>query len=164
MFWPSSLSWPIFRFAGTLRCHLMKNGSSQILVSVKQISSIACWCQSCVTEFFFPKFLFNFHLNSSKLKVLWPQFRLSSIWVSTHLDLWLDCAQHFVCGFHLHLRIPLAYCKIYIQLRDPEQLAFVVCSWIRNKTKLPTKFTLQVLLRWNHGSSVSGIHLQFGTS
>ena len=54
-----------------------------------------------------------------------------------------DSAYKF-CGFHLNLRIWLTFCGIYLQLRNPEQLAIFACCGIRNKTNVPTKFTLQV--------------------
>ena len=55
-----------------------------------------------------------------------------------------------LCGFHLHLRIPLKFCGIHLQLRNPEQLAIFACCEICSKTNVPTKFTLQVY--------VCGIH------
>ena len=55
-----------------------------------------------------------------------------------------------VCVIQFHLRIPLTFCRIHLHLRNPEQLAIFACFGIRNKTNLPTKFTLQVY--------VCGIH------
>ena len=45
------------------------------------------------------------------------------------------------------LRIPLTFCGIHSQLRNPEQLAIFACCGIRTKTNVATKFTLQVLVR-----------------
>ena len=53
-------------------------------------------------------------------------------------------------GFYLHFRIPLTFCGIHLQLRNPEQLAIFACCGIRNKTNVPSKVTLQVY--------VCGIH------
>ena len=71
-----------------------------------------------------------------------------------------DSAYKFY-GFHLHLRIRLAFCGIHLQLRSPEQLALFACCGIRNTTFVPTKFTLQVFVRWVHGSFVKRIRLHF---
>ena len=73
-----------------------------------------------------------------------------------------DSAYKF-CGFHLHLRIPLKFCGIHLQLRNPEQLAIFACCGIRNKTNVPTKFTLQAYGCGIHWNFVCGIHLHFGT-
>ena len=53
--------------------------------------------------------------------------------------------------------------KLGIHLQNPKQLAIFACCGTRNKTNVPTKFTLQVYVRGIHGSFVSGIHLHFGT-
>ena len=69
----------------------------------------------------------------------------------------------YICGFHLHLLIPLTFCGIQLQLRTPEQLAILACCGFRNKTNVPTKFTLQVYVCGIHLNFVCGIHLHFGT-
>ena len=64
----------------------------------------------------------------------------------------------YICGFRIQiLRIPLIFVDStyilrnpLIQSRNPEQLAIFACCGIRNKTNVPTKFTLQVY--------VCGIH------
>ena len=64
----------------------------------------------------------------------------------------------YICGFRIQiLRIPLIFADStyilrnpLIQLRNPEQLAIFAGCGIRNKTKVPTKFTSQVY--------VCGIH------
>ena len=53
------------------------------------------------------------------------------------------------------LRIPLTFCGIHLPLRNPEQLAIFACSGIRNKTNVPTNFTLELFKR--------GIHETFAT-
>ena len=67
------------------------------------------------------------------------------------------------CGIRLHFRIPLTFCGIYFQLRNPEQLAIIACCGIRNKINVPTKLTLHVYVRGIQVNLVSGIHLHFGT-
>ena len=63
---------------------------------------------------------------------------------------------HFVCGFYLHLRIPLIFCGFFLQFAESRTTSYncFFCG-IRNKTILPTRFTLKVYVR--------GIHLHFGT-
>ena len=73
-----------------------------------------------------------------------------------------DSAYRF-CGFHLHLRIPLTFCGIHLQLRNPKQRRIFACCGIRNKTNVPTKFTLQLLVRGIHWNFVSEVPLHFGT-
>ena len=73
-----------------------------------------------------------------------------------------DFAYKF-CEFHLHLRIPLTFCGIHLQLRNPEQLAIFACCGIRSKTNIPKKFRLQVYVCGIHWNFVCGIHLHFGT-
>ena len=68
-----------------------------------------------------------------------------------------------ICGFHLHLRIPLIFCGIQLELRNPEHLAIFACCRVRGLKNVPTKFTLHVFVRGIHESFVSGIHLHFGT-
>ena len=68
-----------------------------------------------------------------------------------------DSAYKF-CRFHLHLRIPLAFCGIPLQLRNPEQLAKFACCGIHNKLNTPTKFMLQEYVREIHVNLVSAIH------
>ena len=68
-----------------------------------------------------------------------------------------------VCGIRFYLRIPLTFCGIHLQLRNPEQLAIIACRGIRNKINELTKFTLQVYVRGIHVNFVSGIHSHFGT-
>ena len=86
--------------------------------------------------------------------------------VQKYTNFWIrlqfaDSAYKF-CGFHLRLRIPLTICGIHLHLRNPEQLAIFTCCRIRNKTNVPTKFTVQVYVRGIHENLVSGIHLHFG--
>ena len=58
-------------------------------------------------------------------------------------------------GNYLLLGNPLTFCGTWnIQL-------YARCGF-RDKTKLPTKFTLQILVRRIHGNYVSGIHFHFG--
>ena len=45
-----------------------------------------------------------------------------------------------VCGFHLHFAIPLTFCGIILQLRNPEQLAIFACCGIRDTTNVLTNF------------------------
>ena len=68
-----------------------------------------------------------------------------------------------VCKIRFHLRIPLIFCGIHLQLRNAELLAIFACCGIRNKINEPTKFTLQVYVRRIHINLVSGIHLLFET-
>ena len=60
------------------------------------------------------------------------------------------------------LRIPLTYCGINLQLPNPKKLAIFSCCGLRNKTNVPTNFTLQVFVCGIHDNFVSGIHLHFG--
>ena len=61
-----------------------------------------------------------------------------------------------------NLRIPLTFCGISLQLRNPERLATFACCRFRNKTNVPTKFTLQLFVRGIHKIFVSGTHLHIG--
>ena len=47
-----------------------------------------------------------------------------------------DSAYKF-CGFHLHLWIPLTFCGMRLQLRNPEQLAIFACCGISDTTNVP---------------------------
>ena len=58
-----------------------------------------------------------------------------------------------VCRKRLDVRIPLTFCGIYLQLRNPKQLAIFACCGIRDTTSVPTKFRLH--------SYVRGIHENF---
>ena len=68
-----------------------------------------------------------------------------------------------VCGFRLHLRIPLTFYGIYLQLRSPEQLSIFACCVIRNKLSVPTNFMLPVYVQVIQVNLVGGIHLHFET-
>ena len=67
------------------------------------------------------------------------------------------------------LRIPFMFAdSIYILrnlLTDAESriTSYISCCGIRNKTNVPTRFTLQLFVRGIHENFVSGIHLLFGT-
>ena len=63
---------------------------------------------------------------------------------------------HFVFVF-------LIFADSNYSLRIPEQLAISACCGIRNKTIVPTKFTLQLIVRGIHETFVNVIHLLFGT-
>ena len=66
------------------------------------------------------------------------------------------------CGFHLQSLSPLIFRGISLHSRNPELLAILACCGIRDKTNVPTKFTLQVVVREIHGIFVIGIDLLFG--
>ena len=74
-----------------------------------------------------------------------------------------------VSGISINLRNPLTFaestyiCGIRLQLRNPELLAKFSCCEIRDKTNVPTKFTLQVFVRGIHRNVVGGIHVYYGT-
>ena len=68
-----------------------------------------------------------------------------------------------VCCFQRHLRIPLTFCGIYLQLPNQEQLTIFARCGFRDTTNLPKKFTLQLFVRGINGNFVSGIPLHFGT-
>ena len=66
------------------------------------------------------------------------------------------------CGLYLHLRFPLTFCWIQLQLLHPGQLAIFACCGVPDTTNVPKKLTLQKFVRGIHGSLVSGIHWHFG--
>ena len=68
-----------------------------------------------------------------------------------------------VCGIRLHLRIPLTFCGVHLQLRNLQKLAIFASCGIRNKLNVSTKLTLQVYVRVIHVNLLSGIQLHFGT-
>ena len=66
-------------------------------------------------------------------------------------------------GIQLQFAESTYICGIILQLRNPEQLALFACCRIRNKTNVPTKFTLPLYVCGIHWKFVRGIHLLFGT-
>ena len=74
-------------------------------------------------------------LNSALLEIRTPTLLLI---VHMQVHYWTKI------GIHLILPTPLTFCGIHLQLRNPEQLAVFACCGIRNKTSMPTKFTLRV--------------------
>ena len=116
----------------------------------------------------------SFPLNSPLLEIKTPALAFNCSYASSVIDkiqnplTFADSAYKY-CRFHLHLRIPLTFCGIHLQLQNSKQLATFACCGIRGTTNVPTKFTLQVIVRGIHGSFVSGltfwnmIHWHFGT-
>ena len=80
-----------------------------------------------------------------------------------------ECIPQIGNGNRINLRNPhkfaesIYFCVIRLQLRKPELLANFSCCGIRDKTIVPTKFTLQVFVRRIHGNFVGGVHSHFGT-
>ena len=48
-------------------------------------------------------------------------------------------------AFHSHLRIPLTFCGVHLQLRNPEQLAIFACCRNRSTTNVPRKLLYRYL-------------------
>ena len=101
-------------------------------------------------------------LNSAMLEIRIPALAFNCSYASSVINkVWNPLT---VCGIRLHLRIPLMFCEIHLQLRNPKQLAIFAFCGIRDTTNVPTKFTFHSYVRGIHGSYVSEIHLHFGTS
>ena len=99
-------------------------------------------------------------LNSALLEIRIPAHLLI---VQMQVQYWTKFGIHLVCWIHLHLRTPLTIWGIYLQLRNPEQLAIFACCGIRNKTNLTTKLTLKVYVCGIQRNFVRVIHLHFET-
>ena len=100
-------------------------------------------------------------LNSALLEIRIPALVFNCPYASSIINKIRNLLR--VCGIRLHLRIPLTFCGIHLQLRYSKQLAIFAWCGIRDATNVPTNLTLRSYVRGIHGSFLSGIHLRFGT-
>ena len=88
--------------------------------------------------------------NSSLLKIRIPVLAINCSCASSVTNKARNLLT--LCGFHLHLRIPLTFWGIHLQLRNAEQLAILACYANHEATNVSRNFTFQLFVSGFYGN------------